>query len=391
MAFCPVPDPNAGLVSGLMQTVDCNVHAVSTGGYALLAQAGSPFQLALTAMLTLYVAFIGFRMLVGHAPLRFGELTVTVIKVAVVLALATSWNAYQTAVHDFLFNGPQQLAATMLQAAQPADSLFKGNPFGGLQLAYDELIRDAALFTRQAGPGAQAMQGGEAFGALALNLSAQTMLLMTLGVFLAAKIVLGLLLAVGPVFIALFLFDATRGVFEGWLRAAAACALVPLVVTLSLALQLTMLEPALLAMARLRELGQTNLGLATGVFVLTVVFAGVLAIGGVAMGVIAAGFRLDFGRAAAQPEPRSSTVSTLQEAPPAPQRAVAVANAVAAQERREGRMEAAAALAAPAAERAAAPHDRREAQTLTAPTALGQSYRRRASPRASATAARRSA
>ena len=74
------------------------------------------------------------------------------------------------------------------------------------------------------------------------------MLFTTLGVVLAAKIVLGLLLALGPVFVAFLLFDSTRGVFEGWLRAALAFAFMPLFATLALVLQLTLLEPYLLAL-----------------------------------------------------------------------------------------------------------------------------------------------
>lgn len=391
MAFCTVLDPQAGLVAGLMHTVDCNVRAVSTGSYGLLSQAGSPFQLVLTAMLTLYVAFIGYRMLIGHAPLRVGELTVSVIKIGVILTLATSWNAYQAAVHDFLFNGPQQLAAGLLQAAQPADSLFRGNPFAGLQITYDELVSDAAMFVRLAGPSAQANLGGPAFGAFALTTASQILLIGTLGVFLAAKVVLGLLLAVGPIFIALFLFEATRGVFEGWLRATLACALVPIVVTLALALQLTMLEPSLLAMARLREAGQVDLNMATGVFVLTLVFAGVLALGGIAMGMIAAGFRLDFGSGAVVRETAQPAAEASREAAVVPQRAMAVANAVAAQERREGRAEFAIMATTPAAERAAAPRDRPEGAQRFAAAPLGQSYRRRALPRAGAATARRNA
>lgn len=78
-----------------------------------------------------------------------------------------------------------------------------------------------------------------------LWLSAIGMLLSTLGVILAAKIVLGFLLAVGPIFVGLFLFDATRGFFDGWLRTTVSFALLPLAATVFAAAMISMLQPFL--------------------------------------------------------------------------------------------------------------------------------------------------
>jgi type IV secretion system protein VirB6 len=117
-------------------------------------------------------------------------------------------------------------------------------------------------------------------------------LLSSLGVLLAAKIVLGLLLAVGPIFIALLLFDSTRGVFEGWLRASIAFAFAPLAATLLLGVALVMLEPSLLQMEELQKQHIYTLGPAFSVMTLILVFAGVSAGALIAGGMIATGFRL---------------------------------------------------------------------------------------------------
>src|SRR5260370_1139266 len=77
----------------------------------------------------------------------------------------------------------------------------------------------------------------------------RTLRLASLVILVDSKIVLGLLLAVGPAFLLLLLFDATRGLFEGWTRAALAFALAPLAVTLLLGLALAMIDPALSALA----------------------------------------------------------------------------------------------------------------------------------------------
>jgi type IV secretion system protein VirB6 len=57
-------------------------------------------------------------------------------------------------------------------------------------------------------------------------------MLSTAGLMLVLKIVLAVLLALGPLFIVFALFDGTRGLFEGWLKTAAAFALAPLLIVI---------------------------------------------------------------------------------------------------------------------------------------------------------------
>ena len=45
------------------------------------------------------------------------------------------------------------------------------------------------------------------------------MLLGTVGVLATTKIALAILMGLGPIFIVAALFDATRGLFTGWLKA----------------------------------------------------------------------------------------------------------------------------------------------------------------------------
>lgn len=290
--FCPVPDADAGLVQGLLTSVDCNVLSMVETGYATLARPDSPVAAALTILLTLYIAVLGFRLMIGRAPLRIGDLTLTFLKIGVVLALATNWPTYQQLVFDTLFRGPEQLAASMMEAIQPAGSIFRRNPFDGLQIAYDELQRSAAFFAQRVAGPVSPLQGGNAFGALALNVSAFTMLMTTLGAVLTAKVVLGMLLALGPVFVAFLLFDATRGLFEGWLRASVAFAFAPLLAVLGLVGQLTLIEPQLIQLAELRTQGVVDLAPAVAIFVLSLVFAAVAVAGALAVGIIAVGFKL---------------------------------------------------------------------------------------------------
>jgi len=65
---CPIVDPNARLVRGLLGAVDCHVTGMVQDGYASLFVAGGALTDLLTAAMTLYVAVIGYQLILGRAP-----------------------------------------------------------------------------------------------------------------------------------------------------------------------------------------------------------------------------------------------------------------------------------------------------------------------------------
>lgn len=385
------------MIRGLLGSVDCNVRAMSEAGYGALAQANSPMAALLTGLLTLYIGVIGYRLMIGRTPFRVGDLTIGAIKIGAVLALATNWPTYQQLVFDTLFRGPEQLAGGMLDAVQPSGSLMGGDVFAGLQAAYDELQASAAYFTQRSLSTASPLQGGNAGAALALNASALLMLLTGLGAVLAAKIVLGLLLGLGPLFVATLLFDATRGLFEGWLRASVGFALVPLLAILGVVVQLTLIEPDLTRLADMRSQGIVDLGPPNSIFLLTLICTGVSLALAIAVAIIATSLRLPaFGRSgwsqdAAASEPRRAEAISPQSAAwrqmQVEPRAAAIAAAATALERRESGM----AQVETAGERRMGVRTGRADDVLrsTKGAPIGQAYRRGAQPRRSASNLRR--
>jgi type IV secretion system protein VirB6 len=289
---CPAPNPDDPLVRSLLGVVDCNVRTLVHTGYMALFQPGSEISGLLTALLTLYVAAMGYRLLLGQTQLRVSDFALNLVKLGMVIALATQWDSYQTIVYDALFLGPQQLADLIAVSVRPDSALIQGDVFDGLQTAFDQLSGFGAGYAAHSPPSASPMLGGAGFAAVLLTASASILLLSTLGVLLIAKIGLGLLLAVGPLFIALLLFENTRGVFEGWLRACLAFAFAPFAVTVLLGVALTMLEPTLTQMAELQKQQIFTLAPAYSVMILVLVFAGVSAGALIAGGVVALGFRL---------------------------------------------------------------------------------------------------
>lgn len=391
VAGCAQLPVDAPMVEGLIGSVDCRVHDLAQTGYGLLAAPGSPVGLLLTGFLTLYVVFIGYRLLLGRGGLRVGDATLSVIKIGIVIALATNWALFQTLVYDVLTKAPAEVGGLLLGGLQGQPA----NPFGVLQEAFDGLQKSATLMASRAGPGQAALQSGPGFGAFAVNTGAMTMVMSTLGVLLASKVVLAILLALTPLIAGLTLFEATRGLVEGWLKAMIALALTPLMVTLALSLELAMMTPALRALAEMRSAQQFaafEIDPAVTVLVLSVVFALVVVLGVVALGVIAGGLRLPRGLAGATWSSQPASADAPRYASPQVEplsRAATIAAAAVAMDRRDAHVAPAADPIAPRLLTVVSDRGETSSAPAASATPLGHSYRRTPTPRRAASGARR--
>jgi type IV secretion system protein VirB6 len=306
MAVCPAPT-NAGLVDGLMTTVDCYVATFVHGVYRDLVGPGTLFASAFTVLLTIYIALVGYQLLLGRGGLRVMDLPVMALKIGLILAFLTSWAAYQTVVFNFLFQGPSEIGGVLLnqigQLGGDADVLT------GLEGAFKQMTEAASFYARQAGSTANLLQGGPALGSGILWLSAVGLLLTTVGLVLAAKIILAFLLAIGPIFIGFFLFETTRGLFDGWLRTTLAFALAPLAATVFGAAMLLMLQPFLDALATQIADGRFDMGAIITIAMIVAVFAIVMGLVLRMTSALTGAFSSPLGR-------RPSSVSQGQDAPP---------------------------------------------------------------------------
>ncbi|HEV7658856.1 MAG TPA: type IV secretion system protein [Allosphingosinicella sp.] len=409
---CLAPPPQSGFLQGLLSYVDCQAQSIGANGYEALASPGSTLSLVVTGFLTLFVAFLGYRMLFGQTPtVREGVLAL--LKIGIVLAFATSWAVYRTLVYDVALKGPAELSAQIGQsAALPGVG-------GGLveRLGYTDRAFVALAILGTGDTTAETPRGnatGEQvapppfanFDNFAIGGSRILYLAGAIGALASVRLIAGLLLALGPFFIAFLLFEGTRGLFVGWVRALAAAALGALGTSIVLGVQLALLEPRLAELIALRTAGRPIPGAAIELFVIALVFTLVLLAMLIAAARVALGFRLPEGwrQAPAQlAEAVRGDSLRFAGAPREPaaagadrSRAAQVADAVAASQRRES-----AAATAGGSGRTGAASDgqpsRRIGQHMPAhdtPAAaaavpIGQSYRRRTRGRISASAGRR--
>ncbi|MBX3564020.1 MAG: type IV secretion system protein [Sphingomonas sp.] len=401
---CPGIIDGAFLESAL-GFIDCQAQSLGARGYDALAAPGSNFTLLLTGLLTLFIAFAGYRMLLGETfGVRAGVMAF--VKIGIVLTLATSWAAYRPLVYDLAFHGPAELASAIGRpAGVPGAEGGMAPRLGQTDAAFIALGRlgtgpvNIAARPREADGQStlvveQAPEPMSIFGTTALGTSRLVFLTATIAAFASVRFIAGLLLAVGPFFIAFLLFQGSRGLFEGWIRALAAAAIGALAVTLMLGLELALLEPWLATLIARREAGLPIGGATTELLVVTFAFALVLlaALGMAARIVLSfrlpAGWREATAQIMAPPHPRMPIAAPEVRRIPAERhsRAAALAEAVSHIERRETMR-----LASDGA-------PSRTTASATMPGArdipsspLGQSHRRRAQTRVSASAGRRDA
>jgi type IV secretion system protein VirB6 len=313
MSVCPSPPFDVGIVRDILGSVDCNVQYYSAAGYLALGGPASPLPAALTALLTIYVALLGYRMLFAVGNTRLAETPLIAVKIGVILACTLNWNVFQTLVFNLSANAPLQIGRVISRPMALGDQALAADPVRGLQTAYDELNADASDLadkarqnaaiqaTVQPTPTTQAPKGNEAATAGDLRRAAAVLLGSTAGMLAMAFIATGVLTAVGPLFIALFLFDATRGFFIGWVRALVAAMLTPMVCWIGASLLLVVLSPRIEALSQQRATHQINLDTAAAASAIVLIFAaaqGVLIIAGL---LVAGGFRLGQRASASRP------------------------------------------------------------------------------------------
>ena len=257
--------PSSGrLVKAMLDAVDCRVQAVVEVGYQNLLPSGGMLSSTLMSLLVILIALLGFSLISGRGDTRLNTLAALVIKIGVVLAVTTQWSLYQLLVYNTLFHGPEQLAARLLPHFRGAGLLNGPDIIDQLQQAYRSLLAAAKAQAQAGGPPPLAINGAETTSPAPEPISPQTcltfsaiaLLVGSLGVLVLSKIVLGVLLCVGPIFIACALFRSAQGFFEGWLRAVVGVGLAPLLVTLLLILILPLLDSL---MEPLRAAGPPNL------------------------------------------------------------------------------------------------------------------------------------
>ena len=317
----------AGGVASALRAVDCVAAEVTGDAFARLFGSDGALITVLTILLTLYVAFFAINLLTGRSALGVRALTPRMITLGLVLTFATSWVAYQSVVWNLTIGAPDWRASVLTDDSGSATATFAGKVdvvFAAVEQAQPEGT-DASAFSPEG----------------MLWLGAMLFMLGTVGVLVTSRIALAVLVALGPIFVVMALFNGTRGLFTGWLKAAAMLALVPLFAVLTGTIMLELAVPVLGALTAVP--GQIEARAAMAFFMLGAVHVALMIMVLKVTGTMVAGWRV-FGlvtettqsassaSAASTPsQPATSPAGAVREVPAsAPHEAYAQRTAIAA-------------------------------------------------------------
>ena len=232
--FCTAALDGVGSsVAASLHAVDCAANATAQAAFGHLFGHGGALLPALTILLTLYVAFFAFSLLTGRSGLGISALTPRVLTLGLVLTFATSWVAYQGAVWNLAVGAPDEIAGALMGTKDSSTQIFADK--------IDIVFGALGNMNNHPMPAAQS-----AFSPDGLMWMGATLLLLgTVGLLATCKIALAVLLALGPVFVVLALFQGTRGLFTGWLKGVVLLAIAPLFAVLGGSLMLELAVPVI--------------------------------------------------------------------------------------------------------------------------------------------------
>ena len=306
MSSCPTfGDGGPSGIAEALRVVDCMSGEAASFAFGRLFGSDAVLGQALTAALTLYIAFYAIGLLTGRTSLSVASLTPRMMTLGIALTFATSWVAYQSVIWNLLVGAPDQIASLLIGSQGSATSLFADR----LDTIFG-IVAQAAAATEVATAG-MGDSASIASGPDLLWLSALLLLLGTVGVLLVARIALAAMLALGPIFIICGLFEGSRGLFEGWLKAAVMFALTPLLAVLIGGGTIALLTPMLDSLAAAG--GQVPLRLTTTLFLAATVYCALMVVTLKIAGTMVAGWRLPFSR---RSERKSANAQAVAQATP---------------------------------------------------------------------------
>lgn len=180
---------------------------------------------------TVYVMVWGYLQLTGRIEEPIGAGLRRVVTLAVVLGGALNLWLYNSLIVDTFYRAPAELATAVVGARDPVSTVDAIWDRGGAVAGY--LWGNLGLSVAGAGY----FLAGAIVWALVGLLCVYTMFLIAL-----SSIALAVLLALGPLFLALLFFEGTRRFFEAWLAQLANYALITILTVLTAALLLQVVE-----------------------------------------------------------------------------------------------------------------------------------------------------
>jgi type IV secretion system protein VirB6 len=195
------------------------------------ARVSAVLEPAIVTLATLYVMVWGYLQLTGRIEEPFVPGLKRILTIAVVLGVSLRMWLYNTIIVDTFYQAPARLAAAIIGAADPVHTIDSIWEQGGAVAGY--LFSNGGVFRGDFGY----FIAGVVVWVLMGLLCVYTMFLIAL-----SHVALAILLALGPFFIAMLLFESTKRLFDAWLAQLANYALITVLTIMAAALLLQIVQ-----------------------------------------------------------------------------------------------------------------------------------------------------
>ena len=220
-----------GLTGDILAQVDDAVRNYTHSTYSALSDVMAP---GLDLALILYVAFFGVAHLMGEMPFDLRRSVKHIVTAGIVVAIVSHWDLFSLFFVNFFTQGPAQLMTTV--------SGTNGDPQAILSDVFERGILSANEINKAA--------GWTTLGFFIVGYSVFYATLICVGyalyLLIMAKIALGMLLGLAPLFGIFLLFDATKEIFTHYLRQIFNFALIPIFTSAVLGIMLVIPQRALI-------------------------------------------------------------------------------------------------------------------------------------------------
>jgi type IV secretion system protein VirB6 len=200
-----------GFATDILKTTDSVIVGYTSGAWnAVVSSNLTAIQLALV----LYVAIYGWCVMNNWIEVSASDAWKHLLKMATVFTLATSWGYFHVFFYGVFVNGPDTLIAALTGGNTSKSGL--DNVFDTGFMAANEIFKKSAWFD-----------------IAQLVIAAFIILITTVAVgyalflLILAKFALAIILAIGALFVMMYLFNATKSLFASWINACLNYALIP--------------------------------------------------------------------------------------------------------------------------------------------------------------------
>ncbi|NQX94475.1 MAG: type IV secretion system protein, partial [Erythrobacter sp.] len=176
----------------------------------------------------------GISLLLGRSNLSLRALAPRIVTIGLVVTFATSFAVFSAVFYTFFVWTPDFVAGILTRTE------------GSATITFAQKLDVVFIAVQEASIGQTDINVFSPPGMMWLG--ALLLLLGTVGLLVTARIGLALLLAVGPIFVVMALFNQTRGLFTGWLKGMLMLSLTPLFAVVGGSIMLEMAVPILAAL-----------------------------------------------------------------------------------------------------------------------------------------------